>query len=139
MAGDTWCRWSAAGSSPGAPSHERTLLLQMLLKYLRHQKVFVKDIIEVLIAWSVGLGASVPPGDNADERAVAGLLRDQRAAAVSLARVLAGGRGTQHGRGDAHLYLQGESKKSGISKTMAITPLKSIRKGKSWCVSENSA
>ncbi len=36
-------------------------------------------------------------------------------------------------------YLQGGPKKSGISKTMAITPLKSIRKGKSWCVSENSA
>ena len=35
--------------------------------------------------------------------------------------------------------LQGGPKKSGISKTMAITPLKSIRKGKSWCVSENSA
>ena len=32
-----------------------------------------------------------------------------------------------------------DQKKSGISKTMAITPLKSIRKGKSWCVSENSA
>ena len=31
------------------------------------------------------------------------------------------------------------SKKRVISKTMAITPLKSIRKGKSWCVSENSA
>ena len=29
------------------------------------------------------------------------------------------------------LYIQGESKKSGISKTMARTPLKSIRKGKS--------
>ena len=28
-------------------------------------------------------------------------------------------------------YVQGESKKSGISKTMARTPLKSIRKGKS--------
>ena len=38
-----------------------------------------------------------------------------------------------------HIYLQGESKKSGISKKIAITPLKSIRKGKSWCVSENSA
>ena len=37
------------------------------------------------------------------------------------------------------IYIQGESKKSGISKTMAITPLKSIRKGKSWCVLENSA
>ena len=36
-------------------------------------------------------------------------------------------------------YIQGGPKKSGISKTMAITPLKSIRKGKSWCVSENSA
>ena len=39
----------------------------------------------------------------------------------------------------AHLTIQGGPKKSGISKTMAITPLKSIRKGKSWCVSENSA
>ena len=37
------------------------------------------------------------------------------------------------------LHLQGESKKSGISKNMAITALKSIRKGKSWCVLENSA
>ena len=36
-------------------------------------------------------------------------------------------------------YLQGESKKSVISKNMAITALKSIRKGKSWCVLENSA
>ena len=36
-------------------------------------------------------------------------------------------------------YVQGESKKSGISKDMTITPLKSIRKGKSWCVLENSA
>ena len=35
--------------------------------------------------------------------------------------------------------LQGESKKSGISKNKAITALKSIRKGKSWCVLENSA
>ena len=35
--------------------------------------------------------------------------------------------------------IQGESKKSVISKQMAITPLKSIRKGKSWCVAENSA
>ena len=35
-------------------------------------------------------------------------------------------------------YLQGESKKRVISKDMTITPLKSIRKGKSWCVSENS-
>ena len=34
--------------------------------------------------------------------------------------------------------VQGESKKIRISKTMAITPLKSIRKGKSWCVLENS-
>ena len=33
----------------------------------------------------------------------------------------------------------GWTKKRGISKTMAITPLKSIRKGKNWCVSENSA
>ena len=31
-------------------------------------------------------------------------------------------------------YLQGESKKRVISKDMTITPLKSIRKGKSWCV-----
>ena len=46
-----------------------------------------------MIAWSVGLGASVPPGDDADEGAVAGLLRDQGAAAVALARVLAGGGG----------------------------------------------
>ena len=38
-----------------------------------------------------------------------------------------------------HDYIQGESKKRGISKDLAITPLKSIRKGKSWCVSENSA
>ena len=37
------------------------------------------------------------------------------------------------------VVLQGGPKKSGISKTMAITPLKSNRKGKSWCVSENSA
>ena len=36
------------------------------------------------------------------------------------------------------LDIQGESKKSGISKTIAINPLKSIRNGKSWCVSENS-
>ena len=36
-------------------------------------------------------------------------------------------------------FIQGGPKKSGISKTMAITPLKSIRKGKSWCVLENSA
>ena len=36
-------------------------------------------------------------------------------------------------------YLQGESKKSVISKNMAITTLKSIRKGKNWCVLENSA
>ena len=35
--------------------------------------------------------------------------------------------------------IQGESKKSGISKNMAITALKSIRKAKSWCVLENSA
>ena len=35
--------------------------------------------------------------------------------------------------------LQGESKKSVISKNMAITTLKSIRKGKNWCVLENSA
>ena len=30
-------------------------------------------------------------------------------------------------------------KKTGISKNMAITTLKSIRKGKNWCVLENSA
>ena len=36
-------------------------------------------------------------------------------------------------------YIQGESKKSVISKNMAITTLKSIRKGRSWCVLENSA
>ena len=35
--------------------------------------------------------------------------------------------------------VQGESKKSGISKNMAITTLKSVRKRKSWCVLENSA
>ena len=35
--------------------------------------------------------------------------------------------------------LQGESKKRVISKNMAITTLKSIRKGKNWCVLENSA
>ena len=35
--------------------------------------------------------------------------------------------------------IQGESKKRVISKNMAITTLKSIRKGKSWCVLENSA
>ena len=35
--------------------------------------------------------------------------------------------------------LQGESKKSVISKNMAITTLKSIRKGKNWCILENSA
>ena len=58
-----------------------------------------------MIAWSVGLGAPVPPGDDADEGAVGGLLRDQGATAVPLARVLAWGRGAQHGRGDAHLYL----------------------------------
>ena len=39
----------------------------------------------------------------------------------------------------ALLYLQGGPKKSVLSKKMARTPLKSIRKGKSWCVSENSA
>ena len=37
------------------------------------------------------------------------------------------------------IYLQGEPKKRGIEDDMAITPLKSIRNGKSWCVSENSA
>ena len=36
-------------------------------------------------------------------------------------------------------YLQGEPKKKMISKNMAITTLKSIIKGKSWCVLENSA
>ena len=36
-------------------------------------------------------------------------------------------------------FVQGESKKSGISKNMATTTLKSIRKRKSWCVLENSA
>ena len=36
-------------------------------------------------------------------------------------------------------YLQGGPKKTGISKNMAITTLKSIRKGKNWCVLENSA
>ena len=38
-----------------------------------------------------------------------------------------------------NIEIQGESKKSVISKNMAITALKSIRKGKSWCVLENSA
>ena len=37
------------------------------------------------------------------------------------------------------IISQGESKKSVISKNMAITTLKSIRKGKNWCVLENSA
>ena len=37
------------------------------------------------------------------------------------------------------IISQGESKKSVISKNMAITTLKSIRKGKDWCVLENSA
>ena len=37
------------------------------------------------------------------------------------------------------IYLQGGPKKSVISKKMTITPLRSIRKGKSWCVLENSA
>ena len=36
-------------------------------------------------------------------------------------------------------YIQGESKKRVISKNMAITALKYIRKGKSWCVPEYSA
>ena len=36
-------------------------------------------------------------------------------------------------------HIQGESKKSVISKNMAITTLKSLRKGRSWCVLENSA
>ena len=36
-------------------------------------------------------------------------------------------------------YIQGESKKSVLSKNMAITTLKSIRKGKNNCVLENSA
>ena len=36
-------------------------------------------------------------------------------------------------------YKWGESKKTGISKNIAITTLKSIRKGKNWCVFENSA
>ena len=36
------------------------------------------------------------------------------------------------------LYLQGEPKKNVISKDMTITALKSIRKGKCWCVLENS-
>ena len=36
-------------------------------------------------------------------------------------------------------YLQGEPKKRVISKNMVITTLKSIRKGISWCVLENSA
>ena len=34
--------------------------------------------------------------------------------------------------------IQGESKQSVISKNMAITTLKSIQKGKNWCVLENS-
>ena len=37
------------------------------------------------------------------------------------------------------IYVQGGPKKSVLSKKMSITPLKSIRKGKSWCVSENLA
>ena len=32
-----------------------------------------------------------------------------------------------------------DQKKTGISRNMAITTLKSIRKGKKWCVLENSA
>ena len=37
------------------------------------------------------------------------------------------------------LFIQGGPTKRVISKNLAITTLKSIRKGKSWCVLENSA
>ena len=48
--------------------------------------------------------------------------------------------GDRETRGRPHgIQVQGESKKSVISKNMALTTLKSIRKGKSWCVLENSA
>jgi len=37
------------------------------------------------------------------------------------------------------LIYRVDQKKTGISNKMAITTWKSIRKGKSWCVLENSA